>query len=123
VHIVIVANASDRPIREVVVSVVAIGTDRSIRHERLANVVGEMVPDPVGVFLGRKDATDETFVFRSNAETMPVLRAGHTAGFVWAFTVDRYPEILPTVRFTDDAGLHWQINADLHLERLTERDW
>jgi len=26
-------------------------------------------------------------------------------------------------RFTDDAGLHWQIDQDLHLERLSEREW
>ena len=28
------------------------------------------------------------------------------------------------VRFTDDAGLHWQIDPDLHLERpKTRNDW
>lgn len=54
---------------------------------------------------------------------MPVLRSFHKAGFVWGFTLARYPEIVPTARFTDDAGLHWQINADLHLEKLAERDW
>jgi len=26
------------------------------------------------------------------------------------------------VRFTDDAGLHWQIDHDLHLEKLEHRD-
>jgi hypothetical protein len=25
------------------------------------------------------------------------------------------------VRFTDDAGLHWQIDQDLHLEQLDNR--
>jgi hypothetical protein len=25
------------------------------------------------------------------------------------------------VRFTDDAGLHWQIDHDLHLEKLLDR--
>jgi hypothetical protein len=29
-----------------------------------------------------------------------------------------------TVRFTDDAGLHWQIDPDLHLKKLNDRrDW
>lgn len=124
VHIVMVANGSERPIRHVVVKLVAIQTDRSIRHERLAHVYGEMVTYADGVSLGQNSgATAETFVFQANADTMPVLRAGHTAGFVWAFTLARYPEIVPTVRFTDDAGLHWQIDADLHLEKLAERDW
>lgn len=124
VHLVMVANGSDRPVCEVVVKVVAIQTDRSIRHERLAHVYGEMVTYAMGVSFGPgSGATAETFVFHANADTIPVVRAGHTAGFVWAFTLARYPEIVPTVRFTDDAGLDWQINADLHLERLKERDW
>lgn len=127
VHMVVVGNGSDRPIREVVVRVAAIlGTDRSIRHERLANVYGEIVPYAAGVAgarLGGDWSMTDTFVFKANADTMPVLRSGHKAGFVWGFTLDRYPEIVPTARFTDDAGLHWQINADLHLERLAERDW
>ena len=25
-----------------------------------------------------------------------------------------------TARFTDDAGLHWQVDPDLHLEKLPE---
>jgi len=126
VHIVMVANGSDRPVRDVAVNVVAIQTDRSIRHERLANVYGEMVASPIGVNLGsyfREPGVAETFVFQANADTMPVLKSGHTAGFVWGFTLARYPEIAPTARFTDDAGLHWQINCDLHLEKLAERDW
>lgn len=50
VHMVVVGNGSDRPIGDVVVKVVAIlGTDRSIRHERLANVYGEIVPYAAGV--------------------------------------------------------------------------
>ncbi len=78
----------------------------------------------MGVSLGQNSgATAETFVFHANADTMRVLRSGHTAGFVWTFTLARYPEIVPTARFTDDAGLHWQIDADLHLEKLAERDW
>jgi hypothetical protein len=28
-----------------------------------------------------------------------------------------------TLRFTGDAGLHWQIDHDLHLEKLDNRDW
>jgi hypothetical protein len=29
-----------------------------------------------------------------------------------------------TARFTDDAGLHWQVDPDLHLKKLPDRsDW
>ena len=54
---------------------------------------------------------------------MPVLRAGHTAGFVWSFTAAQYPRLLAWIRFTDDAGLHWEIDTALHLEKLKRRDW
>jgi hypothetical protein len=42
------------------------------------------------------------------------------------FSVDMaaYPEPRMTLRFADGAGLHWQINHDLHLEQLVDRnDW
>jgi hypothetical protein len=52
-----------------------------------------------------------------------VLRAGQKAAFVWGFTVALYPSFLLWLRFTDDAGLHWEITTDLHLEKLTKRDW
>jgi hypothetical protein len=54
---------------------------------------------------------------------MPVLRAGETATFVWSFTTAKWPRILPLVRFTDDAGLHWEIDNSLHLKKLAKRDW
>jgi hypothetical protein len=33
------------------------------------------------------------------------------------------PDAKIKVRFTDDAGLHWEIDHDLHLEKLAERTW
>jgi len=30
---------------------------------------------------------------------------------------------LGVARFTDDAGLHWQLDDDLHLKQLPGRDW
>jgi hypothetical protein len=35
---------------------------------------------------------------------------------------DIAPDATMTARFTDDAGLHWQIDHDLHLEKLDSRD-
>jgi len=37
--------------------------------------------------------------------------------------VTHSPDGRVIARFTDDAGLHWQIDQDLHLERLSEREW
>ena len=68
-------------------------------------------------------AREETFVFQARASTMPVLRAGYKAAFAWGFTAAQYPNLLVWVRFTDDAGLRWEISTDLHLEKLTGRDW
>jgi hypothetical protein len=118
VHLVIVTNGSKRPIREVACKMEAIQTDSTIRHDKLADVYGEMRE----VGLGSK-ASVETFEPQAHASTMPVLRAGHKAGFAWAFAAARYPRFLSWVRFTDDAGLHWQVTTDLHLEKLANRDW
>jgi hypothetical protein len=51
------------------------------------------------------------------------LRAGIRVGFVFWCPVDEFPDARLAVRFTDDAGLHWQIDQDLHLEPLRHRDW
>jgi len=51
-----------------------------------------------------------------------ILRAGGKAGFAFPFAVAEYPQPQYWVRFTDDAGLHWQIDPDLHLEKLANRD-
>ncbi|HET6192244.1 MAG TPA: hypothetical protein VFE59_35200 [Trebonia sp.] len=37
----------------------------------------------------------------------------------WSFGLLR----VVAVRFTDDAGLHWETDRDQHLRRLAERDW
>jgi hypothetical protein len=86
VHLVTAANGSNRPIREVACKIVGIRADETIRHERMADVYGEMMPFALG-----SNAQVETFVPQELADTKPVLRAGHTAGFAWGFTVARYP--------------------------------
>ena len=54
---------------------------------------------------------------------MRVLRAGQTAAFVWGITTAQYTNFSWFVRFTDDAGLEWQIDNLLHLRKLDSRDW
>jgi hypothetical protein len=47
-----------------------------------------------------------------------VLRAGGQAGFLMPEPPG--PGQRALVRFTDDAGLRWQLDNELHLERLVE---
>lgn len=43
-------------------------------------------------------------------------------GFLFASTQADFPDARVTARFTDDAGLHWRLGTDLHLELLDSRD-
>jgi hypothetical protein len=119
VHMVVVFNGSKRPVREVTVKIEAIQADMSIRHPKLADVWGTRFRGAVGI----PAAEAETFVLGERSSTMPVLRADQAAGFVWGFTTALYPRLKSWVRFTDDAGLHWEIDNSLHLQKLAERDW
>ncbi len=76
------------------------------------------MPVPIG-----SGVQAETFIPQAKASTYPVLTAGSKAGFVFEVTAREYPGLLAWVRFTDDAGLHWEVNTDLHLEKLKSRDW
>jgi hypothetical protein len=123
VHMVVVRNGSARPIREVASKIEAIGADPSVRHEKMADLYGELMPQQRRVLSGNEVVQAEEFRLGERTHTMPVLRAGRTASFVWGFTIARYPRFLSWVRFTDDAGLHWEIDTSLHLTRLDKRDW
>jgi hypothetical protein len=117
VHMVVVSNGSRRPIREVTVKAELIREypDRCIRDE-LAYGWGRLE-----VALDTKSG--QVFFPGEPSSTMPVLRAGETAGFVWDFTTAMWELLISSVRFTDDAGLHWEIDGTLHLEKLAEHDW
>lgn len=50
------------------------------------------------------------------------MRPGARFGFLVRLDVSAYPDTRLATRFTDDAGLHWQIDQDLHLQQLDNRD-
>jgi hypothetical protein len=108
---VVVTNGSDRPIREVACKIEVIEVDENIRRQKPADVYGEIAT----IALGPGATAAETFVPQARASTVPALRAGHKAGFVWDFTVAQYTRFLVWVRFTDDAGLHWEVTTDRKL--------
>ena len=87
-------------------------------HQKLADVWGTLQSFALG-----STATAQAFVLGERSSTMPVLRGGQTAAFVWGFTAGMYPRLISWVRFTDDVGLHWEIDVSLHLEKLAKRDW
>jgi hypothetical protein len=64
-------------------------------------------------------------ILNSPAEgsAVPLIRPGSRYGFLLRFNLDEQPGTHLAVLFTDDAGLHWQINQDLHLEQFESRPW
>jgi len=58
-----------------------------------------------------------------DGNAIPLIRAGSQYGFLIRFDLEKNPDARLAARFTDDAGLHWQIDQDLHLEPLDKREW
>lgn len=58
----------------------------------------------------------------AEGSTVPLIRAGSQYGFLLRFDLEHNPDARLAARFTDDAGIHWQIDHDLHLEKLDNRD-
>jgi hypothetical protein len=52
-----------------------------------------------------------------------LIRAEETWGFVFQHEFKRYTDARITLRFNDDARLHWQIDHDMSLTKLDTRDW
>jgi hypothetical protein len=58
----------------------------------------------------------------AEGSTVPLIRASSQYGFLFKFDLEKNPGTRLAARFTDDAGLHRQIEQDLHLEKLDSRD-
>lgn len=52
-----------------------------------------------------------------------VLRKDFQANLAFDAATRNYKDARITVRFTDDADHHWQVDGDLHLTQLKRRDW
>jgi hypothetical protein len=117
VHMARVENRWHRPITNVVCRILPAPGDAM----RVAALVGRMLksdPPP-----GPPPGLGPRWVLVDQAEdtTVALVRPGEGAGFVFIYEAGQYPDARMTVRFTDDAGLHWQINHDEHLEKLDNR--
>jgi hypothetical protein len=113
-----VNNGSRRPIRDVACQLKQGHAGPLLRPEKVSELtrfsgggpVSEMlVPAEDGVTDGWRVAnirSGETFVFKFG-----VSRRGADSAY------------LMLVRFTDDAGFHWELDHHLHLMQLDDRDW
>jgi hypothetical protein len=104
----IVTNASRRPIHDVTcgISVAVPGQPKqTFNPER----VGQLRPGEPPIFDPYRDTK------------LPLVRASTRFGFLFQYPIapGGYPseETNATLQFTDDAGLKWQIDQDLHLSR------
>jgi hypothetical protein len=110
----IVRNESDRPIWNVVCQI-ELAPGQGLQP---ATATGRFEPSP---FPGQEGK----HVFREDAKGSPVslIRVDQAHGFVFSFDILDHRMARIPARFTDDAGLHWQIDHDLHLAKLEHRDW
>lgn len=112
----VVVNSSKRPIQDVTCKLSRSETDGEPEPSRLADSSGELRPYPPG-------RQEDTFLVTGESG-VPLIRAGTKGGFIWSFADSPGSKWLQFwVRFTDDAGLHWEIDNLLHLEKLAQRDW
>jgi hypothetical protein len=105
-----VSNKSRRPIR---------GLDCRIVSEEDGGLIA--LPVQAGEMQEEKLLSGSDWVLPKNGvapgKWCNVLRSGGYAGFLMPEPPDSGQRAI--VRFTDDAGLRWQLDNELHLERLT----
>jgi hypothetical protein len=125
VHMAVISNESRRPIINVACRIGSAPdtADDSFPRTRTESefpvLFGRL---PVSnVFAGRDPAA-----VIDPSPPYPGLRIypGEEYGFLFEINSHRVLDfVLVAVRFTDDAGLHWEIDRDQHLRQLPDRDW
>ncbi len=77
-----------------------------------------LLADPLPLSSAHRAMTD----YLTEGSTVSLIRPSFRYGFLLRFDLEKNPDARLAVRFTDDAGLHWQIDQDLHLRPLDNRD-
>jgi hypothetical protein len=108
-HVVDVANESQRPIR----NVTALIEPEPGKHPYPPT---QVVLTAVGQG-GQRHERD-----RRDDSSIPLVRPRVIVTFTFPVT-DQFTEPRVTVKFTDDAGLHWEIDEDLRLRNVGRRWW
>jgi hypothetical protein len=115
-----VENGWHRPIRKVACRLQLSESD-ALSKPRIVGRIPKGQADDVTPQASHPDESAVDFDPNFDAS---VLRAGDTAVFIFNQEYEAWNDpLMLTLRFTDDADLAWQIDNDLHLEKLTERDW
>jgi hypothetical protein len=117
VHEAVVANLSRRPIRNVTCRIRPLPVQG---YDWGAVVVAELGEQPEGF---RPAISSEAWFDERRDDKVPLIRAGRKFVFQFPIPSESSPDAKMKARFTDDAQIHWQIDSDLHLEKLPERDW
>jgi hypothetical protein len=115
VYMVNVTNSSSRPIRNIVCRVLSGGGGPA----QAADSYGQLVDwAPGGEVLQR------VVVHGEEGSCLPLLRPGLIFAFTFGIGRADCPDATAVARFTDDAGLHWELGHDLHLVKIEDRsDW
>lgn len=111
VHMIVVTNSSKRPVRWVTAKNTPFEENEippPTNHPVLADAWGVMETYALG-----STAQAQAFVLKERSSTIPALRAGQAAAFVSGFATARYPYLVSWVRFTDDAGVDWEIDTSI----------
>jgi hypothetical protein len=111
----VVHNESRRPIRDVVC--------RIQPHPAQDFDWGATIVAQLGDVAIAQSASVPVFCEPKLGDRVPLIRAGSRFGFLTPFPVADHGAARMKVRFTDDAGLHWESDPDLHLAKLASRDW
>jgi hypothetical protein len=111
----IVRNDSRRPIRDVICRIQP-GPGQGFDLE--AQGVAEIVDVGVG-----SNMSAPVSLAPKLDRMVPLIRAGSKFGFKTSVSVKDHGNARMMVRFTDDAGLHWEVDPDLHLAKMDSRSW
>jgi hypothetical protein len=121
-HMVTIRNRSSRPIRYLSARLDVV--DHEGPKGYLLNDftrTGRVKPVVYGT--PGQGSNSRQFTFENLWDKKRLLRAGDAAAFVWDIPSYKSIDLQFWVRFTDDKGLHWQIDTNLHLKKLDDRDW
>lgn len=111
----VVWNASSRPILDVICRIEP-GPGQGFDLE--AQGVAEIVDAGIG-----SNVSARVFLRPRLDRMVPLIRAESRFGFKTSVPVNDHGVARMMVRFTDDAGLHWEVDPDLHLAKLKSRAW
>jgi hypothetical protein len=111
-----VINDSRRPIRDITCQIKP-STDSKppVPAERAAEMVCAPRITPGDAWMMPPDGVPE-------GDYVPVIRGSRRAGFGFISIKPEQDGSRLLTRFTDDAGLHWELDNYLHLERIPGRD-